>query len=1244
MLKRILLTFFIFSIFLSCSTRKPFYSFKHRKWKQGIAPADTSIKHSIFLVGDAGAPKTDGSDPLFNTLTHHLNSLDQSENQTNSIIYLGDNIYENGMPEYGDPAREDAEKALLIQMDMVKEFDGRLFIIPGNHDWNHSKKGGYKAIIREQRYVESYLDSAVFFPKNGCPGPVEISMGEDMVIIFLDTEWYLHDHFKPSYPDCTVESKEDFFFEFKRAVKRNEGKHILVAMHHPLFSNGNHGGRFSLKDNLFPLTLINKNLVLPLPGIGSIYTLLRKYGISDQDIPNSEYQELKKGLLDAVKDVKNVTFASGHDHNLQLNQREGKNFIVSGSASKVNYARQGLKAEYVHSVQGFSKINYHSNGEVWVEFFKVGDKPEGELTFRIPLYSLDPATNPLINEEYALEDYKDSTATIVAGAGYKASGLRRFWLGDHYRDEWTTPVEVDYLDINNFAGGLTPIKKGGGQQTISLRMMGKDGNQYNLRSINKNPAGAIPGVFRNTFAQDLVQDQISSAHPYGAFAIAPMAKAAGLYHTNPKLVYIPYSPVLGEYLSTFGGMTALLEIRPDEDLSEFKRFGRSENAVSTSTMLEHLREDNDNEVDAEFFLKTRLFDLLINDWDRHEDQWRWSEVENEGKGSTFEAIPRDRDQVFTKYDGVIPYIASRKWAVRNVTNFGYDYEDALGSALSGMELDRQLLGELSFDTWKKLVLELQKELTDSVIEDAIRQLPKEIFPISGEEIIAKLKSRRDKLLSAAKTWYHGINKEVDILGSDKHENFEVDRQSDGTVTVTVHKTKKEGNKVKEIYRRTFDPCVTKEIRIYTFEGNDVVNIIGADSRSIKINVITGRETELISNQTEAGRVKVYQRKYFNKAKIKGEKIKIRRSNREYITAYTPEDYKYTYVGPRASIQFNQDAGMFVGAGVHWKTFGFQHDPFESSHTLMANYATSINAFNIGYDGEFPDLFGHNYDLVINSHYYSPQYVLNYFGDGNGTPNTQGIDFYRVDMAGFSQKVLFRKSVGAALKMGFGPTFNYFDPSGNDDNIVQSEIFASEEDLNPGRFLGTQLFFNIDKRDNTIYTRNGLQWNNQVNYMNDLNGASEFVKVKTDFSVYLTPNLPIPITLASRFGVESNFGNFPFYQSAFLGGNGNLLVDNSNLRGFRMQRFAGETSVFHNTELRMGISRVKNYVFNGYWGIFGFIDQGRVWSDNIEFDSDKWHRGYGPGIWVNFFKFIMTSAGYGFSDEGEFFYVRAGMFF
>src|SRR5438445_169326 len=129
--------------------------------------------------------------------------------------------------------------------------------------------------------------------------------------------------------------------------------------------------------------------------------------------------------------------------------------------------------------------------------------------------------------------------TVVAGAHYRAGWLHRLFLGAHYRDLWGTPVEVEVLDLSRFAGGLTPTGCGGRRQTKVLRLLGKDGRQYVFRSIDKDPTLALPPELRATFARDVVQDQISSAHPGGPLVVAPLLDATGVLHAEPRIMLLP---------------------------------------------------------------------------------------------------------------------------------------------------------------------------------------------------------------------------------------------------------------------------------------------------------------------------------------------------------------------------------------------------------------------------------------------------------------------------------------------------------------------------------------------------------------------------------------------------------------------------------------------------------------------------------------------------------------------------------
>ena len=155
-----------------------------------------------------------------------------------------------------------------------------------------------------------------------------------------------------------------------------------------------------------------------------------------------------------------------------------------------------------------------------------------------------------------------STKTkVVAAPRYKAGPIHKFLLGPTYRRLWTTPVAVEVLDLSRFGGGLKPVKKGGGagKTTRSLRFESKDGREWRVRSVDKDPTRALPLELRDTFVDQLAQDQISAANPAGPLIVDGLADAAGIPYVPHRLVVIPDDPLLGEFRKEFAGMIGIIE-------------------------------------------------------------------------------------------------------------------------------------------------------------------------------------------------------------------------------------------------------------------------------------------------------------------------------------------------------------------------------------------------------------------------------------------------------------------------------------------------------------------------------------------------------------------------------------------------------------------------------------------------------------------------------------------------------------
>src|SRR5690606_37909974 len=233
------------------------------------------------------------------------------------------------------------------------------------------------------------------------------------------------------------------------------------------------------------------------------------------------------------------------------------------------------------------------------------------------------------------------------------------------------------------------------------------------------------------------------------------------------------------------------------------------------------------------------------------DQWRWATIEK-GKDDLYKPIPRDRDQAFFVNEGILPKLWSRKWALPKFEGFDEEIAWAPGLSYNARYFDRTFLTGLEHDEWIAAAREIQAALTDSVINAAIHRWPDEIFSIHGEEIIGKLKARRDDLVMYATELYKFLAREVEVVGTDKHEEFDVVREENGDVQVDVYKVKKEGDRDKKIYSRHFKKFETKEIRLYGLGGSDRFNINGNSPPGIPIRIIGGDDTDSLRDNSNVG--------------------------------------------------------------------------------------------------------------------------------------------------------------------------------------------------------------------------------------------------------------------------------------------------------------------------------------------------------------------------------------------------------
>lgn len=844
-----------------------------------------------------------------------------------------------------------------------------------------------------------------------------------------------------------------------------------------------------------------------------------------------------------------------------------------------------------------------------------------------------------------IEQNGNNKVIIQAGTIYEAGSFKRFMLGDHYRDVWLAPVEVPVINLDEAKGGLKILEKGGGMQTYSLKLKGENDRLYSLRSIQKDPTPTLPYALKFSFADDIVQDQISASHPYGAFILPMLGDAAGIYHTNPKLVYIPDSPELGKYRKDFGGVLAMLEEDADEDWSGYEDFGGTENAVSTETVMDELRDDNDNYVDQQNLLRVRLFDMWIGDWDRHSGQFRWAELEWD-KGKYYRPIPEDRDNIFFKFDGFVPWWASRKWALRKFQDFKPEIRDIAGLNFNARHLDRRFLTDLSKDEWVEIAKDLQQRLTDDVIEKAVKSMPDTVYQLSGEELIATLKARRNNLERFALDYYMILAEEVDVVGSDKEEYFEVIRKSNGDTEVNVFEASGDGEKERRFYHRVFHPDETDEIRLYGLRGEDYFYVSGESEKGPVVRIIGGEHEDTFA---DSSRVSGWRNKtiYYDDEGENdiedGPETKLKIEDDADNNAYDYKDFKYNYFGPTAYFGANSDDGLFFGGGVVIKKQGFRKDPYGSYQRIVANFAPQTSAWNFEYNGDFRRVVGDlgiNVDMLVRA----PNFFTNFYGYGNESERAelQDDDFYDVRYEEVLLYPGFQLNVNNTT-VKFGPSYQYAKVKSGEDTFIDLVAPSLGPDVfNVSHFAGFE--FDADIRTTEIENKpeKGIRWITELKWLSEINNDnSKLSRLKSNFSVYYTVDIPLETTFAVRIGGETISGDFNFYQASTIGGNGGL-SRLGNVRGYGRDRFSGRSSIYQNNEIRMRLFKVPFYYMPFEMGISGHLDQGRVWADGE--DSDKWHRGVGGGFWIAPLGRWVFTAVYTKSEEDGLYNINLGFLF
>ena len=844
------------------------------------------------------------------------------------------------------------------------------------------------------------------------------------------------------------------------------------------------------------------------------------------------------------------------------------------------------------------------------------------LFFLICLLQAICAIAQLSQNDPVVKKQNDSSEFISMpfSTKYKASASKEFFWGKHYRKEWGTIVRFPVLDMNTFKGGLTPDKMGGGHQSKSLRVIAGDGKEYVLRTVEKDLTPLVPENLRGTMLHRQANDQLSMVHPYGAMIIASLSKKLGIFHMNPEIFFVPNTEALKEFRDTIGGKLCYFEERPTGKGWEKDPIANYADEIkNTEDILENFAKSTKYRMDQKELLKARLFDMMINDFDRHEDNWNWAKYEKDSI-TLYKAFAKDRDHALSKVDGLLMHFIAMPWALRPLENMTNRVKDILGINFAARNLDRQFLNELPKEEWQQAITSIQSSLTDDEIKEAVDVAPPEINKYSGDFLKKRLIQRKNNLSKYGMKYYRKLNKYVTVTGSAKDEHFNIVFLEDG-MSVTGMDDKKD-----TFYHRVFYPDQTKEVNIYGLESKDIFTFSGNARNKFKVRIIGGEETDKYKNERTASGKKIHIYDVQDSIYVNEKNYRVNRDE-DTLYQYKRNATKYDWYMPFIVPGYNPDDGVYFGLGFKYRKQKWGKAPFGWEQSFKVEATTATGFVGFGYKGLFKHVFG-KWDLDLIGMYRGPKFVFNYYGAGNETELlVKDKSFYRVGLKALSLSPgITRETQHVYVRFGL----NYDEVRvlhtpgkyiSSDHSDVDTSVFTRKHF---GGVSGDWSYTSVDVKKNAS---RGFTFESGFIYRDNLDKTASYLNLHGSFSFFTS--LGRRLVFAHRTGGATNFGEYDIYFA-------NTLGRSENLRGYWRHRFSGRTNFYQNSELRLRLSKRGNF------GVLGFVDDGKVWIEDE--DSKTLHVGYGGGFYFVPFNNMGLNISYGRSSEVSMIMIKTGFLF
>ncbi len=1157
---------------------------------------------SYFLLGNTGSKKSGINNELFRFLKQKLSSAKEDD----YFILLGDNVTKNNL----------SSPKVLGQLDtlskLILEFKGEGLVIPGEKEW---KANGLEGLDDIEDYFEKALGrDNTFEPEKGCPLET-ITVDDHAEIIIVDSQWYIEDWDKrPNINDkCELKTRKQFIVKLKDKIKKARHKNVLLLIHHPLLTNGIHGGRLP-----FSIAYSPSRQNGFIPGIGTMWALLRSEGgISRQDRYNPLMNELMSEIKMSALEVQRMFILSAHENSLQYIEDGNIRQIISGTTSSSEAASLGRNGVFSSGKPGFAELKLYENGLSEIYFYTIGPKKSEVEVFKAKTFPE--------KKHYPIDSLPKRFPPTFKASVYPQEQVfvdKKFekrW-GKHYRYVYGVPVEAPVALLDTLYGGLTPERAGGGNQTISLRLIDKKGRDYNLRALEKNPYSYLKAsgfndlnaqqYFSETLPAELIADFFTAAHPYGAFVIADLAHQIKIKHTHPKLFYVPKQAALGDFNDAHGDRLYMLERKPDGDFEDFHMFGNSDEVIDTKELFEVLRDDEANQVDEQEYIRARIFDMLIGDWDRHEGQWSWSK-KSQGEKNIYTPVPRDRDQVFANFDGkYLEFLQKVISGSRVLGKYGPDIEFVKNFSESAINLDRAIIQRSGRDVWREQVQFIQDQLNKETVSKAFASAPKEIQDDVWNKIQEHLLLRKGNLRKIVDRYLDYFLQFQTLKGTDKDDLFHMDIKNEDTLRISAFRIK-DGKKGIKLFDRTFNKNETQELWVYGLDDKDIFEVSGASKTKIKVILAGGLEKDTYAIENGKG-ISIYDQRNPNNETENSGAAKLRISDNYANHIYDPEVRPSSGKFLEPNLIFNPDEGVVPQLKIGHKNLGLERNPFTSMWALNTRYISLTQAVELIPEAHFANIFG-RWNFKAEGRFTSANYTENFFGFGNDSENgDNGLDANRIPIQYLQGGLAIYRNGSYGNTLEFGVF--YKNVSSKPSGFVDIGNAA-----NTLEFINLKLKYGFKSVDNESFPTRGLMSTIEAGIFDNLGPVPTTWALNADLELWNALEPSGNLILKNRFKGQLREGNtIPFYHSARLGGD-------SGLRAYRQHRFSGQTAFNTSVDVLYRFKPVKTFLFPARLYTFIGYDLGSVWQPGSS--SNRWYNGYGGGIRISMASLLQLRMSY-----------------